>query len=194
LPILALLQKTFKSRYVLIPALAVAGLYSWPFIYFSAGALAALCTTISGSKARIGWQAGAIMGITLICLTATCGISSNWLQAICLTPVFVCLALEFPMFSLLGCRPLRFIGEASYSNYVLHGAILYILSLTVVDTNALLSLPLWTRIAGLLMFAVISLIVSVLSYRYIERPCIRLGSALSLRIGTRFMTSSDRSL
>ena len=185
LPLLALVQRITKGTYIIIPALALAGLYSWPFIYFSAGTTAALCTHFSGKLARRGWQAAAICGIAIICSTASYGISSNWVQAICLIPTFVCLALELPLFKPIAWRPFRLIGEASYSNYVLHGAVLFILSVMAIDASSILAQPFWTRMAGLLVFASASLALSLASYCFIERPFIRLGAALALRVDTR---------
>ena len=90
----------------------------------------------------------------------------------------------------LAARPLRFIGRVSYSFYLLHWPILYVVAIAAL----MLGFP--HGHVGNLMVCFLSiaacLLVSALSYEYMERPFMRLGSSLTGRADAAAGTSIDR--
>lgn len=94
------------------------------------------------------------------------------LQGLCLVPVFVC-AVRYsqwlPM-RLLGWAPLKFIGTLSYSLYLVHHVVIYLLEESFIGT-----LGEWP--VGALAFA-ISFAVSWLLYEAVEKPCARVRRRL----------------
>ncbi|HAT5004545.1 acyltransferase family protein [Serratia marcescens] len=79
--------------------------------------------------------------------------------------------------ALINNRFTRFLGKASYSIYLMHGIVLYLLKAVGtyrwVDTFAV-SGPMKFLIS-ILITAVLTIAISYLSYRYIEEPGIKLG-------------------
>lgn len=109
------------------------------------------------------------------------GVRSAWfretvrysLQGLSLIPLFVC-AVRYPSWGplrALNWRPIAFVGELSYSLYLIHLLVLGLLDLHFGQTHSKLLLA----ALGL----GISLLSSWLIYLSVERPCARLRRALS---------------
>ena len=94
----------------------------------------------------------------------------TWYEPILLAPVFVVVCAGNSFFGVLTSRPMRSLGQISYSVYIFHGVLLYVLSSLVNRHMAIASMtPLryWVAVIG------ISLVVvafSLLTYCFIERP------------------------
>lgn len=94
----------------------------------------------------------------------------GYLQSLLMFPFFLCVTYGNSFFGLLDNRPARAIGGASYSLYLLHCIVLYIIIQTLNLYQPVASLDIlsyWFLVAG--MGAVV-LAVSWLSYRYVEIP------------------------
>lgn len=179
LPVLAFVQRITRSRLVLVAGLAALSYIWWPFAFFTAGAVAAILTRLSSNRAKIVWQILALAGIFAVIAFAGFRITYSWVQAICLIPIMTCLALEVTMVAPLKWRPFRLIGEASYSNYVLHGPIGFFLATFVVDPNVGLAMSFVPRTLWLVAFGTVALAGAMASFVLVEMPCIRLGGRLA---------------
>lgn len=94
------------------------------------------------------------------------------LQGVCLVPVFVC-AIRYPQWLLmrpLSWAPLAFIGALSYSLYLVHHVIIYLLEELLTGV-----LGLWS-VSGLAF--VVSLACSWLLYEAVEKPCAKFRKRL----------------
>jgi peptidoglycan/LPS O-acetylase OafA/YrhL len=93
------------------------------------------------------------------------------LQGLILFPVFTAAIIyhESPMFRWLNWKPIRQLGLLSYSLYLVHYTVIYVVAAHVKST------PL---IRGIISFAV-SLAVSLAFFHGIERPCARLRKRFS---------------
>ncbi|MBB6015330.1 acyltransferase family protein [Deinococcus radiopugnans] len=105
-------------------------------------------------------------------------------QVILLTVFFLAL-LKTPGTSVLG-RVLRWpasqaLGLASYSIYILHGIILYVLSRAVNVVTRFDSLPWWGYSLWILILAVIVVSTSLTTFHYIEFPFFKKGRKVLLQ-------------
>ena len=91
-------------------------------------------------------------------------------------------AIHLPGFAgLLSSRPVAALGRISYSSYLLHFALLCWLT-RLIDHR----LGVWEGLAFIALVVMITLFVSSLSYRWVERPAIRLGNRLCHALATSF--------
>lgn len=82
--------------------------------------------------------------------------------------------------SIMGCKPLRWIGTRSYSLYIWHFPVI-ILSSPTVNTEEPSVLRIMLQIAA-------SFILAALSYKYVEEPFRRGGFSAKIQRGRRFST------
>ena len=128
----------------------------------------------------------AVAGMTLF--TAVGFGKHGWLlEHVCFALGFVPLVLGLKVLPtrLLVNPATRFLGRISYSVYLLHFAVL-LLALNSLDT---LLPPEWQRsLPAFLLLSAATLAgtsgLAWLTYRYVERPCIDLGSRLARRLAT----------
>ena len=77
---------------------------------------------------------------------------------------------------LLSWRPLRFLGDISYSIYLSHLLVVIPLVYLLIKSDFFLSLSPWLRLcAGFFLSAPVVLVLSYSLWRFIELPCINLG-------------------
>jgi peptidoglycan/LPS O-acetylase OafA/YrhL len=93
------------------------------------------------------------------------------LQGVSLIPLFACAVRyhDWAFFRLLNLRFVRFVGVLSYSIYLMHPTILF----------AVHQWTAWNPVVQSLVSLAVTLGLSFLIYRYIERPCGRLRKRLS---------------
>jgi peptidoglycan/LPS O-acetylase OafA/YrhL len=178
LPVLAFLQRRSGTPIALIGGLAVIGVFVEPYIFFTTGAVAAACLGWRHRLAPPFWLAASVAALILLGVTAD--YSTPLMQALFLLPILVAVALQLKPYSLLRWRALRFVGEMSYSIYILHFPVISILYNLVLDRHAIDALAFPTRVALLTGLGIGLIALSALSFIFIERPCIELG-----RRGTR---------
>ena len=100
---------------------------------------------------------------------------SNKLNVLVVTLVFTLIALGNDIFGLLKINALKVLGEISYSIYLLHGIVLYVMIDLVLGRDfvkGLTVLEYWLMIFGLTPILVI---ICTLTFKYIEKPFINKG-------------------
>jgi len=188
LPLLALFARS--ARHLAFAALGLVsccGLYAYsrqPAAIYSA---LFFCGMIPASLAYYGWRipdrSNLALAVALGCLltlftqySSTLGI----VQVLLLGALFCVISIGSTFGRILRAKPVRRLGEISYSVYLLHGLILTgVFSVDGVRAYALASIAsYWLIIAicGLLL-----LLVATLSFILIERPGLRLGKAVAGR-------------
>jgi peptidoglycan/LPS O-acetylase OafA/YrhL len=143
---------------------------------FFAGALTLLLIQwlVHLRKARLlGWIAVALMAsiVVLRAHFAVGGLYGVNAHALLLFPLLIAASLTWrPLSRLLSSRPLTFLGDISYSVYMIH----FPVALVFLSTARILGADLPVRSLALWMaYAVTVLGVAVLSYRYFELPAQR---------------------
>jgi peptidoglycan/LPS O-acetylase OafA/YrhL len=97
------------------------------------------------------------------------------------TVVFTLVALGNSMFGLLRLQFVSFLGDISYSTYLLHGIILFYAFRFLIGIKTMQS---FTAVQySFVIFAVVPVVVvlSYLTYRFIEKPLMRYGKNIIKR-------------
>jgi peptidoglycan/LPS O-acetylase OafA/YrhL len=108
----------------------------------------------------------AILGVVLFSVPPRYG----WLESLMLAPIFVIVVYGNDLCGLLTSRPIRYLGAISYSVYLFHGIVLYLviqLAGRHFGVTSLSALAYWA-VAAAAGVAVIS--VASISYRFLELP------------------------
>lgn len=189
LPVLAWGMRRTGSAVPLFAGLALLSAFDGFFAFFTAGAAAAALVGVDGPRARIVWLGAGAVGIAAVLFLLHD--STGWPAAILLLPFFVAVVQGSGPFALLAARPLRFLGEISYSLYLTHGfaAALFVglageLIATASPIGAFL-LMLGRGVSGVLL--------AVVAYLLIERPTMRrrpVTAALAIRRGAPALVPS----
>ncbi len=173
LPLLAYAQRRVRTPTILFIALGLVALWYWPFWFFPAGLVAAAALGWRSGAAPRLWQVGSLVALAV--LIATAYRTSNPLQAVLVVPMLVALVLETPLFRLLRWRPLRFVGEISYSIYILHYPLIWIIFTVVLNPRWTEDLPFVERMLVGVGCGAVVIAVATVCYVYVERPFVRLG-------------------
>ena len=164
--------------------------YTLYFILFAIGGVAAALNIELKNKAE--WTKHYLCSLfTLAALIAAIFHPSTFssIHIILMTLFFVPIALGNNLFGLLTATPSIFLGEISYSIYLLHGAVLYILfSLVNFDIShlSLTSALLWLPIIGSIV-----VFLSTVSYLLVERPFIQYGKNNNLSHKLKWLTQRN---
>lgn len=165
------------AAYALLALVAIG--YSPLFWLFAAGLAVSRLVSIRRPWIGIAWQVGAIIGVLILVTQFT--MSDDWPQALLLIPTLAAVVRGDGAFALLGRAPMRFLGEISYSFYLLHGIVLYFASEWIVGLAAF-------RELGTIGFALVmagvgiaTAIVSTCTFLVVERPAMRPFHSFAMR-------------
>jgi peptidoglycan/LPS O-acetylase OafA/YrhL len=194
LPLLALFVRVLPAwPYLLFSAAAIAGLwfkiypwephtiYAYAFIGGIASALAVRWSSLNRLLASAwGQKLGAVA--VLLCLSHVFRhySTANSLPALAwLTVAFAILANGNSLFGLLHSRAAQTLGDASYSIYLLHGLVMYITFQLILGFETAVQLSIYGYWGVILLCTVVLLILSFATFRWIEAPAIRSTPKLS---------------
>jgi peptidoglycan/LPS O-acetylase OafA/YrhL len=93
--------------------------------------------------------------------------------------IFTLIALGNNLFGILKSSTLKFLGEISYSTYLIHGIIIFIVMYfyyNLEEAKNLSPTQFWTSI---FIITPIVVITSFLSYKNIEKPCMNYSKKLA---------------
>ncbi|MGN6375340.1 MAG: acyltransferase family protein [Sphingomonas sp.] len=163
----------------LAPEIAVAGFRSHIAVAFVYGALAIDLVRIERlagpAKRRVGTLVG--LGALALALLAPVGLYSRLTPAM-IFPFFVVVTAGNPC-GLFSSRASQALGDASYSIYLFHGIVLFVLFPLLVGTPGDRPQP-WLLLPLIVMPIVL---LSLAVFRLIERPGIEMGRMLQSRAG-----------
>ena len=156
-----------------------------------------ICRWASGKVASLG-----VIGL----LTATVGLGptiDGWLPIVLLSFAFALIACGNDLFGLLARPAARKLGEISYSIYLLHGMLLYVVFQILIGRESAAAMSLtehWLLVVGL---ASVLVAICGVTFHAIERPAMNLTPRVTAGIraqrtqsvlSSRTRESSDRSL
>jgi peptidoglycan/LPS O-acetylase OafA/YrhL len=133
-------------------------------------------------KIAISWI-GAVIAIAFIAATL------EWQPAIysligaaLLSIPFIVFASGNTMFGLLTCRPARLLGMLSYSIYLLHNWVLYLVSRCVNHYSSISYLPAHSYWMVGALVAMLTIACAALTYRFVEYPFLRTDNRKELEL------------
>ena len=172
LPILAFAHRLVKSPIPVYLGLAICA-FQWSFFaLFVAGTAASQLVRFDTPAQRLVWQIAGALGFLTVMLELH--ESTDWRSAILLTPFFVALLQGHRLYALIGIRPLRFLGEISYSVYLIHGFFIWAVSRWVIGMGTYAILSPLQLYGAIVLAAVLAVAGSVLTFKFVEKPLMRL--------------------
>lgn len=173
LPLFALAIRWAGKGWPLFVGLLICGLIDPLFFFFLAGAAASVLARYDETPSRrIAWQAAGIIGLLIVMFGFH--LSRDWLPALLLTPFCVAVIQGHRHYAVLTWPPLRFLGEISFSVYLLHGFALQFISHTVVGTENYPALGFIEATILFWAFGVSSVVLGIIGHMAIERPFMKL--------------------
>lgn len=141
---------------------------------FAAGVVASVVTRSAWVRAALGRPAAGVAALGAAALVPVLFDEPyRWGVLALLAPLFFVVASGNTLFGLLRLPASRFLGEISYSIYLLHGLLLFVVFREVVGSPAaggLSSAEYWGLIVAL---APVLVVLTFATFRLIERPAIR---------------------
>lgn len=187
LPIISILilKKTTSKLYLIISLIFVLifykihGLNGHHLFSFFGGAISPFL--IKYNLKKINFNSIIFSSIILLCLTLILffDTSNNYTCKILLIIIFTLIALGNNFFGILKSSTLKFLGEISYSTYLIHGIIIFIVMYfyyNLEEAKSLSPTQFWTTI---FIITPIVVITSFLSYKNIEKPCMNYSKKLA---------------
>jgi peptidoglycan/LPS O-acetylase OafA/YrhL len=96
--------------------------------------------------------------------------TNSVLQAVLLVPILAAIALQGPLFQPLRWKPIRFVGEISYSVYILHYPIIWIIFTLFISPAMVEQMGFVDRTLVLAGGGCVALVVAALCFVFVERP------------------------
>ncbi len=168
LPVLALLMRITRHPAALFLGLIALSFYWSLFTFFVAGILACYIVDFRSTSAGPYWRWAALAGIVTIILTSHSA-TGPW-EAALLLPLFIAALQGGGMLKFLSWRPLRFLGQISYSIYLLHGAVLFLVSDTLIGRSVFSQLNDGAFFVVIWAIGCAVVVVSTATFLLIEKP------------------------
>ena len=167
LPIMGLLYRLTGWRIAAYaPLLALAILWDARCYLFVAGLAVAQLVSFDSRGQKLAWQL--VAGLCFPILAFRFHSSYGIIPSLLLTPVLVAIVQQHRWISLLGSRVFRYVGEISFSIYLLQGIVFYLVGqATNTNLNRLTNIGFvtFTAVEGIIIVA-----VSTITFLAIEKP------------------------
>jgi peptidoglycan/LPS O-acetylase OafA/YrhL len=107
--------------------------------------------------------------------------ADNWICILIITLLFTLIATGNTIFGLLKNNTLKFLGEICYTTYLFHGIILFSFFYFVFGFDYIRSLTPVQYCTTIFWITPIVVIISILGFRFIEKPFMELAKRLSIK-------------
>lgn len=173
---LVLVRKNIKFPVIIFSMLISGLLFHWVgrvhYLHFLGGIIAVYALKMAHKIKVDSWQMSVVVVLSLIGLVMT----NNLILNLCLGTIIFCLiVMGNTIFGLLKIQALKWLGDISYSLYLLHGIVLFVVIDMILGRNFVKTFSpfeFWLLIFGLIP---VIIIISKISYEYIEKPLIEYG-------------------
>lgn len=162
-PLLALAARRFGAFGPAMLLAIPAWYYNW-WPMFAAGALA-----VPIAQARFGaWRWPAIAGLVVLIWTQKT--ATGWVAAGLLLPAFIGAAKGGRGFGWLGSAPMVRLGQVSYSLYLLHNPVIYVMGMWVVGRAGLAALGTGGFLILCVATSIVAVVAAAIVQHLVERP------------------------
>lgn len=148
---------------------------------FASGGFAALVKKYLPKNININQPIYTVIAIASLLGILFFSTSNNILCKIITTIFFTIVALGNNLFGILKSKSLNFLGEVSYSTYLLHGIILYVILNMLLGKDYINSLELYQYFTIICLIAPLVVLISFITYYFIEKPAIKFGREYAKR-------------
>jgi peptidoglycan/LPS O-acetylase OafA/YrhL len=188
LPVIALLLGLKPSQYLfLLPLLAIWYLFrhdlsvdkAYPFF---SGLLAAILVRTNIKNILDGWVAASLAILLLVFCVINFSDPFRFAPLAILTYFFCVVASGNTFFGILNLRVSRLLGEISYSIYLLHGIVLFILIRLVLGDSEAISLNLNAYYLCIALCIPVLIVFCYFTFLRIEKPCINQSITLNKKL------------
>ena len=159
----------------------------------------ALPAEVIGPRLTSWWlaAAAAIAGWLMLCLGQAYGVPyMPMMREVCTAGAVILISAIVASpgsFGFLNARPLRFLGRVSFSFYLLHLPVLFLLTAATMALPALRPHNLYGTVALAITSIAATAVAAALSYRFVEVPGIALGRRIAERMARGLPFVSERS-
>jgi peptidoglycan/LPS O-acetylase OafA/YrhL len=175
--VLAAVVLWLSYRPIYIDTLLISSVY---LVYFLAGAVAA--SLARNERARFAASHPAVTVVALISLMLAFALFEGeyvFNRAILLAAFFIPVALGNSIFGILSLEPFRVLGDISYSVYILHGIVLYVLYTLLFPATINPQSNAYLFYGLMAVTGIVVVVISWITYSLVERPFIALGRKLA---------------
>lgn len=154
------------------------------FVFFLLGMVAAqlVAANLLGRYCRsIFWPLVAIALLTAV--TAIYG--ARWNKFALMFVIFMPIAYDSGLFALLRWRATKFLGTISYSVYLLHGIVIYLVFKAVNDVVPLETIKPLAFWCIACCCGLVTIVVSAITYRWVEHPFLSAGGSVGAAVAER---------
>lgn len=148
---------------------------------FAGGIIAALLARNERCKQFATSRAASAIGLGLIASLFIFSTAFEFLPFLVLTLIFSLIACGTSLFGALTAKSAHSLGDLAYSIYLLHGILLFIVFNFIVGANRVASMSSANYLVLIVLLVPVLLAMSMLSFKYIELPGIRLGKQWGIR-------------
>jgi len=169
IPVMAVLYRITKSALSLYAIPVALGCLVDPIYFlFLGGILATQVEHLAAERTWAWWQAAGVLGLVadIVCF----GFSRGFTSCLLLAPLFVAIVQGRRWFSVLGLRPMRYLGEISYSVYLLHNPLLWVLVVWIIGTKEYHAMSDLQVVLLMLVMVPAVIILSTCTFLWIEHP------------------------
>lgn len=189
LPILSLLilKKNTSTFYLLISLLFIYGFYKIKYIEgqhllsFAGGAISPFL--IKYSRRKVNYNSPVFSLIILLCLSALIlffSTSGDFISKLLIIVVFNLIVLGNNVFGILKSSILKFLGEISYSTYLIHGIILFVVMYFFYGLQEAANLSSNKYCMLIFITTPFVVLISFITYKTIERPFMDYSKRINL--------------
>jgi peptidoglycan/LPS O-acetylase OafA/YrhL len=173
----ALLAMALAKLHLVLPGVGVRSDF---LFHFTAGAAVAIASQSEQMRAWAGtsWAATAVI-VAAGALFTLFPTGYGAAQSLLMLMVFAPIALGNSLWGLLSLRPCKVLGEISYSVYLIHGIVFYVLFTWLFPTFLSAETPHGMLVLGLCGSTALVVLASAITHLLVEKPGMALGRTMA---------------
>jgi peptidoglycan/LPS O-acetylase OafA/YrhL len=189
LPIISIiiLKKNTSKLYMIISVIFILvffkihGLNSHHLLSFVGGAISPFIIRYSSKNINYNSQIFSFLILLSLASIILFNTSNNYICKLIIIIAFNLIALGNDIFGILKSSTLKFLGEISYSTYLIHGIIIFIVMYFYFHLEEAKKMSPWEFCITIFIITPIVVLTSFLCYKSIEKPSMKYSKKISLK-------------